>query len=240
MNSFCHEHVRLMIKPSIVSQYIYKDNDVDHLSNWNVHSPGENKNHETNTNPTVLPDNFLLSERNRIYFTIRHPSKIVSSMHRIAKVTMPDSMTRQYFIHCSTSHWTRLLYDWLLSHGIEAPIIDADDLLTRTSPPKPSPNLRKLCTMIGLDPDAILTSWPKATDQEKAAMNPLLVLSMMDILDSEGLIEKRGKMGRDMTIEEERPKWVKEFGEDGAKFVQEIVEMNMEDYNYLWQRRVVA
>lgn len=125
--------------------------------------------------------------------------------------------------------WSRKLYDWYLSHGIEPLVADADDYMTRPG------YVAALCSAIGLDPKRVSVSWPKATEEERSRMPQHEIHIMRTLLESEGVID--GLDATNLRLEDERRSWVDEFGEEAAAFLAELVDGVMPDYEYLHERR---
>jgi hypothetical protein len=151
------------------------------------------------TNPTNLPDRFLLSMQP--IFQIRHPALMFPSMLRAQSRTMDDSTTRNPRVFCSmTLSHSRALYDWYLENGDKQRprVIDADDIMNEPAV------VRQLCIETGLDPDAVQYEW-----EEQHEENPLKASFLSTINGSKGII--KGLDSRNLNIEVEKIKWETEF-----------------------------
>jgi hypothetical protein len=177
------------------------------------------------TNPTSLPDRFLLSMQP--IFQIRHPALMFPSMLRAQSRTMDDSTTRNPRVFCSmTLSHSRALYDWYLENGDKQRprVIDADDIMNDPAA------VRQLCIETGLDPDAVQYEW-----EEQHEENPLKASFLSTINGSKGII--KGLDSRNLDIEAEKIKWETEFGEETAGDLAKFVYDAMPDYKYLLGQR---
>jgi hypothetical protein len=135
-------------------------------------------------------------------------------------------------------HWSRTLYDFYHSLPSSIPsgvpeidypiILDADDL--------PNQELMgRYATAVGLDPSFIRFSWPAAPKSEVEATGKNIARMKDTLLASSGIVE--GKSSQGLSIEGERLKWEKEFGEVLAGRVVELWEELKGDYEWLFERR---
>ena len=180
-------------------------------------------------NSTVVPDALLLQPGTSAIFTTRHPAWVVPAVFR-ALGDFINIFNRANTVFISGMHWQRQLYDWYLQNGFEPIVVESEDYMT-------SPDfVRKLCKEAGLDPEHALFTWPRATDEEKTQMGPMVVNFLSTLLDSTGLIPAKAKPAPN--LQEEEAKWVKEFGEERARSIKEMVEADMPDYEYLRARKL--
>ena len=183
------------------------------------------------TNITVLPDEFFLHQNTIPVFSIRHPGLMVPSIYRAMSGREFDDSRGNSNIKFSTNlGWSRLLYDWYLSKGVEPIVADSDDYMTRQG------FMRELCIATGLSPDHVTYSWPKASEDELSQMPQLVAGIKKTLLGSDGVIT--GMDARNIRLEDEVRKWKDEFGEETAVFLKELVNRAMPHYEYLHERRL--
>lgn len=136
----------------------------------------------------------------------------------------------------SSLEWSRMLYDWYAksgpSHGIEPIIVDADDYMSDKT------YVKALCERVGLDPEAVIYSWPKASEEELNSMIPMVAKIKSTILGSDGLIQGKTAAGFDMAKAEQE--WISTYGEEAASKIKQLVEKTMPDYEYMRGRKMVA
>jgi hypothetical protein len=194
-------------------------------------------------NETVLPDDVLAGLRPT--FLIRNPMLTFPSLLR----TSLDNEGRQAVIDQYdtqrwelTFHWSRALYEFYLnlqgydrttsSPDIQYPIIlDADDLLDENL-------MRRYASAIHLDPDLVRYTWPAATSSELDALSKTEKRMKSTILGSEGIVQ--GKTSQGLVLDEEVVKWKKEFGDELGERLDGFVKDAMEDYWWLWEKRLKA
>jgi hypothetical protein len=163
---------------------------------------------------------------------IRHPILMFPSMLRTQQGWRPDPHPSSPYVRLLlTLQHSRALYDWYLQHGAEGGIvprvIDADDVMTNPAA------VRQLCEQTGLHADAVQYTWEKRTPQ-----TPRQERFLGTLCASTGItpgLEAKGK-----SLEEEKEKWVEEFGEEDAEDLARFVRDALEDYEYLYQRRTVG
>lgn len=182
----------------------------------------------THTNPTCLPDEFLLDLQP--IFQIRHPGLMFPSMVRTDQKAIPGVKASD--LKCAamlTLRWSRALYDWYDNNtqAVKPRVIDADDIMNSPAA------VRKLCVQTGLDPDAVQYKWD--TWEEK---DPMKATFLSTIRTSNGILP--GMDSRNFDIEEERTKWKAEFGDEEGEHLTRLVYAAMPDYEYLLSRRTQA
>jgi len=155
------------------------------------------------------------------------------SMLRAQKDSFPDTKPRTlYTCTTYTLKYTRALYTWYASQsstsGIIPRIIDADDIMNN------APAVRELCLQTGLDPDSVQYSW----EEKKIEDNPLMARFLSTINASKGI--KKGYEAKGLTLESERKKWAEEWNEEFARDLEDFVSRAMDDYEFLWERRVTG
>jgi hypothetical protein len=218
------EHTVFLSGPDKLVCFAYHDDQMEPLLLQERDQPAS-----PHTNPTSLPDHFLLSMQP--IFLIRHPALMLPSYLRASKLIRPDvhPSDPRSAIHM-TLRYTRELYDWYLENAIdgrESRVIDADDVMTNPAA------VRQLCTETGLDPDALQYEWEEVVDNR-----PKWKVFTARINASKGIIE--GLDARSLDVEMEMKKWVNEWGEDEAESLARYVEGAMGDYEYLKGKRVMV
>ncbi len=78
---FVHGHPHFMLSPTLTSRYTYGDACSGSELSWTVLQSRESE-AGLRTNPTILPDAFLLQPRTVPIFTIRHPVLMIPSIYR--------------------------------------------------------------------------------------------------------------------------------------------------------------
>lgn len=182
------------------------------------------------TNFTLVPDNLMLHPGTVPIITFRDPVYLIPhayrSLHNIEGGPVDFDM-----MYLATLRWQRSLYAWYEAHGLSPIAAEADDYMS-------SPDfVKKLCVEAGLDPEAAIFKWPRALEEELAAMHPDLQTLLKTLLASDGLRTELAKRG-DLNVEVEEVKWKREFGEEKSKFLRELVDANMEDYEFLKGRKL--
>lgn len=95
--------------------------------------------------------------------------------------------------------------------------------------------MRRYAVAVGLDPAHIRFSWP-AADREEIERTGKNIARMKDtLLASSGIV--RGKTSQGLTIEGEKVKWEKEFGDVLAGVLVELWTSVREDYEWLFEKR---
>jgi len=182
----------------------------------------------THTNPTCLPDEFLLDLQP--IFQIRHPGLMFPSMVRTDQKAMPGVKPSDLKVTAMLSlRVSRALYDWYDNNtkATKPRIIDADDIMN-------SPEaVRELCLQTGLDPDAVQYKWETWEEAD-----PMKATFLATIRTSNGILP--GMDSQKLDIEEERTKWKAEFGEEEGEYLARKVYAAMPDYEYLLARRTQA
>jgi hypothetical protein len=222
------EHTIFLSGPDKLFSSVYpSDNPPSLTTHLRILPPN---NASPQTNPTSVPDTLLLSLQP--IFQIRHPILMFPSMLRAQKDWMKETRPRSlYTCTTFTLRHTRALYDWYTAQssttGIVPRIIDADDIMNNRAA------VRELCIQTGLDPDAVQYEW-----EEKKEENPLMARFLSTINASKGI--KPGLEAKGKSLEEEKGKWVVEFGEEDAEDLARFVKEAEGDYEYLWERRTTG
>ncbi|KAF1989043.1 hypothetical protein K402DRAFT_350680 [Aulographum hederae CBS 113979] len=193
------------------------------------------------TNPTMMPDAYLNTWSP--VFLIRHPALVVPSMARACKKAYGWDLTHRSYLESGSFRTQRLMYDWyadqLASSGSAAGskrpganyplVIDADDII------KDASTMRALNESLGLDPEKVLFEWKETPKEKIEAQRLAHKVFWSSVQGSSGIL--LDKMAQGLTIEEEVPKWEKEWGVEGAQILKGYAEACMPDYEYLKGKR---
>ncbi|KAF9261018.1 hypothetical protein L218DRAFT_906236 [Marasmius fiardii PR-910] len=226
-------HVHYILSTSVIhSQFPSLVNDVHPaiLDETLESTPNVNTRMGTASNPTFLPDPFLVNITP--LFTIRHPTSVVSSIAKAMINSLGAGPNDPGIRLASTLRWPRILFDLFKESGREAIVIDGDELVNDTQN-----QMRKLCALIGVDESRIQYEWAP-----KASHTPMDVehneqIYLKTIYESTGVIKDKGKV-EPPALEDEVRRWTVEYGEDIALKLKGYVEEAMDDYNYLSQFRI--
>lgn len=187
------------------------------------------------TNPTVLPDSFLESMTPLILF--RHPALMIPSFYRAAqKGKLEISIFDEDWPVNASLRWLRLVYDWYARHATGTNttsviiVIDSDDLIN-------SPGFTpRLCARLGIDEQKLQTSWEPATEAYRADRGPMVSSFHATLWDSTGIIRST-RRDCEIDISVEREKLRDEFGAEAGMSMARYIDLAMEDYLYLRERR---
>ncbi|KAF5853882.1 hypothetical protein GGP41_006660 [Bipolaris sorokiniana] len=224
---FMKEHAVFLSAADKLLGRIYNNDNVAPLV---VHERGVAPNKSSHTNPTSLPDSFLL--KFQPIFQIRHPVLMFPSLVRaqmdVKVAGRPCDSICQVMLQLRDS---RTLYDWYAAKtantGIIPRVIDADDVMNDAA------SMRKLCLETGLNPDAIVYEW-----EERVVEDPMQARFLSTLAKSKGILKGLDAKGK--SVEGEMEKWAKEFGREDAEELARLVERAMGDYEYLYGKRTVA
>lgn len=132
----------------------------------------------------------------------------------------------------------RKLYEWYVTRqsqkedSPEVLIIDADDVMHNRAV------VEKMCALVGFDVRKLQYNWEAKTGEELRKEHPIEKIFKGTLIESQGIVEGKDSKGLDLTVE--RTKWVAEFGEDMASLLGSAAEDAMQEYQYLWERRLRA
>ncbi|XP_014560311.1 hypothetical protein COCVIDRAFT_89507 [Bipolaris victoriae FI3] len=224
---FMKEHAVFLSAGDKLIGRVYKDDNVAPLV---LHERGVAPSKSSHTNPTSLPDSFLL--KFQPIFQIRHPVLMFPSLVRaqmdVKVAGRPRDPICQVMLQLRDS---RSLYDWYAAQtvntGITPRVIDADDVMSDAA------SMRKLCLETGLDPDSIVYQW-----EERVVEDPMQARFLSTLAKSKGIVKGLDAKGK--SVEGEMEKWVEEFGREDAEELARLVEKAMGDYEYLHGKRTVA
>ena len=236
--AFHHMHPHFSLYPELAATYTFNE-QFEHpdWSYWQPHSTTGPPT-ESYTSPNVLPDDALLQSGDRVVFLIRHPALMVPSIYRTICETR--GYVRNNMVFSSTLRWSRLLYDWYLekgpAKGVHPIVVDADDYMADTD----KSFMTLLCNKLGLDPEAVVYTWPKDT-KESLEVYPEPIREMVGtikktLMGSEGLV--RGNTAVDFDMAQAEHKWTQTWGEKGAAEIKELVGRTMPEYEYMRAQRL--
>lgn len=212
---FVHTHPFYNLSPSHLVEYLttYKDSITAKYP----------------ANYTVFPDSLLLHSKSLPIFTIRHPVLLVPSLVRALNITFPGT-GRDTFVIGTALAFSRELYDWYRSQGIDAVVVDADDFITDEA------YARHLAATVGLDPSLVSFSWQVTSKEDRESMGPQLLNIQQHLVESRG--PEAHRAARNIDLDAEREKWESEFSEDVVALIEELVEVTMPHYEYLREKRL--
>lgn len=186
------------------------------------------------TNPTLLPDSFLIGMTPLILF--RHPALMIPSFYRAAqKGKMEVSVHDEEWPVNASLRWPRLVYDWYASNATgesarSVIVIDSDDLIN-------SPGFTShLSASLGFDEQHLQTSWEQKPEAFRADKGDLVNSFKSAIWDSTGIIRSK-RRDYEIDVAAEQEKLREEFGEEVGNSMARYIDLAMEDYHYLRERR---
>lgn len=205
-------------------------------------------------NPTVLPKDLLATYH--FIFLIRHPKYSIPSYYRCVLPPL-DKLTGWDYLRKDEAGYSELreLFDYLRKEGLVGPksagrasetngingvngsaqgveicVVDADDLLDN-----PSGMIEAVCKTTGIDYKPEMLVWDTEEDQALAKREFEKWKGFHeDAIDSTELRARTHKKAH-TTKEQDDAAWKEKYGEDGAKFIRETVDENLEHYEYLKQ-----
>ncbi|EME80915.1 uncharacterized protein MYCFIDRAFT_87051 [Pseudocercospora fijiensis CIRAD86] len=233
---FTKEHVETFIEPTTLSKYIHGHHKAEPLT---FDIPGYSSDKSAG-NETVFPDAYL--ESWNPIFLVRHPARAFESVYRsfidVAKTPVSAGSSQKSidgFIELTmTLSWTRKLYEFYGSRGMDPIIIDADDVVVNAEP-----LTHKLAEYIGFDTNALQYKWNECSKDQKEKQEAHFQRMLSSLNESNGVKVDPAKLSSSIKSAAELvPKWTEEFGEATAKKLERWVEAAMPDYNYLRERRM--
>ncbi|KAK4506056.1 hypothetical protein PRZ48_004021 [Zasmidium cellare] len=180
-------------------------------------------------NITLLPPCLLTNSLPVLL--IRHPALALPSflrMHLQEKMLVPEDEMFRFWI---SLRWLRIIHAHLESLLLEPIIIDASDLVQHTST-----LMTKLCAHVSIAPDQIQETWrPGEAIQKEKDIDE----NWMETLrKSSGVIRDGRGSDEGIRIGDLVGRWEEEFGVERAGVLRGMVEGEMGDYWFLWERRV--
>ncbi|KXT10083.1 hypothetical protein AC579_1566 [Pseudocercospora musae] len=233
---FVKEHVESFIEPSVLLKFMHGDHKVQPLT---FDFPGYSS-EKSAGNETIFPDAYL--ESWNPIFLVRHPARAFESMYRsfidVFKTPVCEGVSQEstdkFFEHAMTLSWSRKLYDFYGSRGMDPIILDADDVVVSTEA-----LTQKLAEYIGLDSNRLQYKWNAYSkdDQEKQSAHERRMFSSIN--ESNGVKADPAKLSSSIKSAAELvTKWTEAYGEETAKKLERWVEAAMPDYEYLRERRM--
>ncbi|KXT01761.1 hypothetical protein AC578_2791 [Pseudocercospora eumusae] len=233
---FTKEHVETFIDPSILEKYIYGDHKAQPFT---FDIPGYSS-EKSAGNETVFSDAYL--ESWNPIFLVRHPARAFESMYQsfidVVKTPACEGATQESidkFIEFSmTLSWSRKLYDFYGSRGMDPVILDADDIVVSTEAVT-----QKLARYIGFDTNSLQYKWNELSKEDKEKQGAHMQRMFSSINESNGVKVDPAKLSSGIKSAAELvPKWTEAFGEETAKKIERWVEAAMPDYEYMRERRM--
>ncbi|KAF9261009.1 hypothetical protein L218DRAFT_931647 [Marasmius fiardii PR-910] len=183
----------------------------------------DNQSPRPSTNPTLLPDEFLLTFTP--VFIIRHPARAFPSSLRAHSRSTGGDVFDADFPANATFKISRILLDWYTAHSSKPPIvIDGDKMVNDTKR-----QMKLLCERFGIDEDRIQYNWESKDDH---GYGKVWDAYYEGITNSTGVVRTKETMEAPI-LEKEMKKWSQEWNEDVAVKLKELVESAMDDYEYL-------
>jgi hypothetical protein len=252
--AFLKFHCLELAEPVSESRWLHGVDSAGGLQPWTVQTQGQNN--RTEGNETCLPDAILKSWRPT--FLIRHPALVLPSLLRADLAFTMDlfkadshSDTEGYRKAWTDAkawevsfHWQRQLFDWYCVNlteaekvsgvdGVTFPIVlDADDIQAPSAPEL----LDKYTRAVGLDPDVIAFEWDATSKQKLDEMN-VYEKRLLDTISASTKIVP-GKTAKGLVLEEEKGKWVEEFGVELGSLLAAWVEEALPDYERMRRARL--
>lgn len=166
----------------------------------------------------------------------RHPALMIPSFYRAAqKGKLELSIHDEDWPVNASLRWLRLVYDWYVSNATgksatSVLVIDSDDLIN-------SPGFAsRLCARLGIDGQHLQSSWEPKTEAYRAERGHMRSSFKSTLWDSTGII--RGKRrDHEIEISVEQEKLREEFGDEMGNSIARYIDLAMEDYQYLRERR---
>jgi hypothetical protein len=181
-------------------------------------------------NCTMIPADLLLRPGTVPILLIRDPRVVIpSAVQVLGKMNVPHAGGRTNFIEVTSHVWTRLIYDFFISHGVQPLVVDADDIMTGQD------FVRNLCTRAGLDPAQAVFEWSVVSPAEKEKIHPMQWASQSTLYESSGLRPELAAKNRDLDAEMKR--WEDDFPGD-AETMREMLELATPNYQYLYEKRL--
>lgn len=193
---------------------------------------------EPHTNPTLLPDSFMLSIVP--IFVIRHPVLQNESWYRAVSRCAPVDLENPWSRAMGSIHFCRQLLEWYEANvpsdvevdspkrpGPFAPIVlHADDILDNR------PLIEDLCRRCNFDPAKVLYEWDQTKPKED--LNDMGKSFLKDIHESTGVDKSKSSKG--VNIDAKYDEWKEKWGPDVADLLKSNAEDAMDDYEYMKAR----
>ena len=230
--------VAFHLSPSIHHAFIHggcndtktnaSEEDPNSLSYWRLPLSGMPETDAPN-NPTIFPTAFLRSHIPILL--IRHPALAFPSTLRVASQFFGQTMGKDFMNIILRYRWHRIIYEWYEQDsrqpdGSPQPLVlDADDLMYNPAA------IELLCRRTGLDVRQVKYEWDSMSGREMQIQYEGEAVFLDTLLGSEGIVQGKGSRG--LRVEDESEEWKKEFGEERASVLGNMVEAAMGDYEFL-------
>ncbi|KAF2117461.1 hypothetical protein BDV96DRAFT_644877 [Lophiotrema nucula] len=251
-----------LVEPISETRWLHGVESAQGMQPWTVSTArnsydGCNSSFRSEGNETCFPDSILKSWNPT--FLIRHPALVLPSLVRadldvgndFLLSAESDAETQGYRTAWEdakkwqvTFHWQRQLLEWYLAHlsdeekhtgeeHVSYPIVlDADDIQS----PSAHELLEKYTRAVGLDPNVVEFQWSAAPKREVEEMNIYEKRLLDTISASTGIVP--GKTANGLVLEDEKIKWMTEFGKDLGAKLGVWVDEAMEDYERMREVRL--
>ncbi|KAG7085977.1 hypothetical protein E1B28_003501 [Marasmius oreades] len=184
-------------------------------------------------NPTLLPDRIFFSVTPII--TIRHPARVIPSYLRaLKKMFGIGTFDLNSLVPGATFRFERLVFDAFKSfdesraaaesRAPRIPIVVDGERLVR----HPQSQMEKVCEALGIDAALLKYSW-------EAKLNNDGLEGFLGAFERSTGVISDPRYEKPLDLQEEVRSWAKEWDEQTAKVMEEMVTGAMEDYEYLLQ-----
>ena len=123
------------------------------------------------------------------------------------------------------------MHDWYASQNQPALVIEGDDVINEESV------MPRVCAHFGLDAAYLQRQWDSVSDEKREQQGKMVSSFLQTIQASTGVIKSQNR-DYEIDLEEERGKWVHEFGGEDAAALYGRVQDAMPDYLYLRSLRM--
>ncbi|KAJ6447255.1 importin beta-5 subunit [Purpureocillium lavendulum] len=219
--AFSKEHATLLTDPSVLSKYIFAEDDTAdrpwRMDHHDVEREAPLKSGSSPLNDTMFSDAYL--QQWDMVFLIRHPALAFPSLYRIFMGATPDLDVKkgtETFSPPEGRTWPLLL--------------DADDVVANPM------IVEKFAALIGMDPSKVQSTWSPLTAEEREKMSARARIMLSTLNASNGLMADKSAAGLD--LDDEARKWEQEFGPAAAAKLERWVREAMPDYEYLRDKRL--
>ncbi|KAK3707707.1 hypothetical protein LTR37_011884 [Vermiconidia calcicola] len=194
-------------------------------------------------------------------FLIRHPALSMPSFYRKAKTISYNEVDEEVFRLTTTYFWSRAIFDSYVlrsktgtaSNGIYVTngepshirtpnegsctpiVIDAADVIYNTEA-----TVAALCRRLQIDYDGVQLTWDPVPEAERPA-DLVMQHYLADLQNSRGIERRSDKPAEEcMNLDKVQLGWATEFGEETAKSLRSLVDVEIPNYEYLYQFKLKA
>lgn len=177
---------------------------------------------------------------------IRHPALTFPSLFRASKEAFGIDINHPLVAQGNSYRMDRTMYDWYkrrlkTNANNQVPslpdsswplVLDMQDMVNDRGV------MRRFCLALGLDPEHLRYEWKPAPREYVEKQKFQLQVFLSSIQASAKVLAEKAPQVVNMDVE--YSKWVEEWGMDDATVLKNQVETALEDYQYLWSRRIMA